>query len=1068
MDAVLVPESGSQESDGFTMFEFKRVTNFKNENNTFGFMEDILESPGDVVTFKIKEPEKVEENKLEMELKFEYEGSSDISNELKNSGFEEIPSEAELERGIFFGFDGLRMMNKKSKKETHQELVLANIDENPLNRIKLTGNKDALLSPLDKKLKMTGQWVLLDLLSYDFSSKIKQGKIWDSATLKNIQKSITKYSGQEEFELNWELVLKTVELIIRDFNPSIFHNEEMQEVEAQMKELDQEVITMQNLEDLEVPFEGEIEEDKVYKIKLNVKYNLGLLEEEFDDLEEIKQLVVNFNYITVYVQKVPYTKDYLNSFAAGFGVKIQAMFDEKKLKKEVSKSDQFFQFSKTSKKKVNKSSHSLSSNSDNSLSMSSNNSEESEKNSKAKATKKNKKIPDKKDEDEEDVGGPTFTELSEHTKEKNYPIHYSSFQISALLLKHILREMREFLVRNMTEEERFDMYIRSTTHNKWLMEEVPETLDEIQKIISSTLVHAAKLPKALINKTTFKNVDQVVYGVKKNEGMMYLFFRFAKTETWDSDQQAFNWEFFAHLVKGGKGFSPPDLSSGGYPEFYPLSLELLTFLESRKVMYTLAEEMDNYGMKMNVEQKSMVVSDQYDEETDYLEFYDSNPDRFQRNKNSHPKVFFQSGEEIKKGLPRFVDDYEKREFQVNLITYPLKYTMKDPTYRQVPHKDTQKAFPEKIPAHVDKRHDDDILDFAGEEFYNIRGQYVKMNVSQNPRKREFELQSFDLLTMTFTLTRSKCPVLYEQSFTFTPNTTCRKVYKDHRYMLEFKDTNTSEFTKEVPVERVIRIYTFLPDTDTPTDSENLKKKFDLHVNTKLGEEYADITSYQSHLVYKFFIVSSMDLESKRFKNKLELTPEQLKSEGVKIFQKVKTKSNFKQWTASNEMVAQMLKGIATKENDFAVTNEKFLKLFKSPQSKNKSEFGKMEDKLEVVAYLQDGVPSLEYNVQPDHPITFGVRFFTTMGKDLSGDEKELKAMASAEDSKQGFLQGNAEFALKKNFFELVEKYHVEVRDYEYFDMVNARYEVGYEVNVQLMEQPDPNYFDTKRRALLVV
>ena len=1073
--------------EGFTTYVFKRVDRPDEIRDEYGILVNAIESNDDMVLLGVKENVKSSKHINMAEIMFEYVPRVELSEGLEPLLQMPKIDSVDPKRGVFWGFEGLQISSKQVAPNTLNQVVLSNLNESYLDSatVKIKDHNIArLFTPVIKNGQHPEKWLLFNMDTIDFSSTIKKRHRYKSKILSKAKQTLEKTIAGSENPVDFEMIKEAISSMVRLSVPEFFKDADVVAIEQAMTSKGLQFLEVTVTDDKSAPVSGAIEYDKVYIARIELKLFHRLIDKEVEIDEDTEDLVVSLNTTQFNFKVLHFEREYLQSFGKGSVVKIDAYIVQKEKDNFETNTEMVKKFFEIPKDVQVDKAPVLETQSQSGESSSNTTNSEVSIISQEDQSEVGQESQESKDKDEDNPEITSFDKLEKIISEANRKygaqgdlggtpnIRYSTLMISHFCMKYLVREWRSMYEDEEVENSKFEFLKFSLTDGILIESKIPADLEEIGKDLRESYVAVKKLAHARVDQEVYEDVDQITYPIRLDEGTIYFVFRFVQggLPTLDPDQLV--WEMFSYATADKEGFNPQPFETGEYPKPEPIPRNFMGFFDSKQVLYKLCEMMDSYGLKMSQIIYPQVVYDEYEEDQDFKEF-----------ERNNERAFFQENEKLPNGKNRWEVDKDKESGieYFNILTFPLKHTPKDPTYRQLPHpklskKDKEVPFPEDLPAWVKKRNGEDFLDFAGEHSFEIKVQMRVFTPESDSKKRAEQKLNFDSFTVHFRHERSECPLLYSESFKFTKRTGCERTFSDDKYMLEFKDSKRGLYESEalnVPVDRVVRLYTFYP---TPEGKNPLKPdpngeakplddvmaKIGLFQEPQVEEIYSNVTAYQRKLTYEFFIVSSIHLDkSLLLPGGQERNNSELKQAGMELANTLKDSKEFKKWRASKSMVSDIIKGVAIKENDFIVVKEGFLALFKTKAS-NQSEFGILQPKLEVVKYAEKNkfapVPmdhaSSSWGANTQQEV--GLRFNASLAKNEGLELTEYLENPA-----------NKGFVGKKNFFELVEKYGVEVRDYEHFDPAKRRYDVGTQVTIRLFEEPDDLFFGERKRLIVL-
>lgn len=537
------------------------------------------------------------------------------------------------------------------------------------------------------------------------------------------------------------------------------------------------------------------------------------------------------------------------------------------------------------------------------------------------------------------------------------------------------------------------------------------SFQEIQLALVDATIDARVLDSVEMSKRLHTAVDQISFPLKLNNAIYYLVLRFSRRsrETLESNSLDLQITIFESLLE--EGFDSPDLEALDLKKAYEEPVDTWqSLIMNKQTMFNLIEKLDYLILKR-------------DEDIPELFFYTENENEE-----------FDDEEKGLGGDPTFVYNQASRTYEFDLVTAPIAKLVRVP---MVPGRETARKY--------------EYSDFSSDNHYKIRFSFDTLDLSLDPSQNNYE--NYQVLSIAFKFEFGACPLEFVSHFKIKDSITCKKVYSDRKYMLEFSDSEKAPLKGDFLTTPSLRMYLLWPEkVDQVADSDLKQRAQEDQV------EEVESSTFARGLVYRFIKNHSVHLERHLYSSTGAETSkpalEALAQKALESFKKSgfllgKSPGRFQAKTLTN-----ILKAVALHENTALAEETGFADCMRNKPQEDQSVFQNFAEALSVHMHK--------------HSKKFGA-----LKKVESGEHYRLKVELNNSAYKgKGWLEyltadENEDFLKKMEYLEHYEKYRVGISEFAQFDVAQMRYIFGEQATVRLLEGLDTIWEHTLVERLLI-
>ena len=1052
---------GLEVNSGYEIVTLRRQHNHEMENE--GMIKNIVDSD-DVIFFGWRVPTIVDNHTASIEVMFRFTPQTNVPPDFKSSKLAITMESTNMKKLVALGYDGVEFTQEEYESNSSKHLMLDRVllfdMKNSIpNNMKYLFKTEYEFSPIDTiKYDMEFKYLLSQAQVLDYSSLIEEGGNFDPTT---VYPEAVEMRDERDNKLTVKLIKEFSVALIKLYYAQIFDN--MSVIKA--INLDH-LKNISSVELIESNGPGGSEDDLLetnglYEYYLSVYFDENEIDNP-DVIEMLKDSVQRLNSMILMVKKVPFEKDYLEKYAAGFMVQIELYFDKIAYAQFGTDSYQFFKGVPVDRnsspveeeiigENVSESSQEAIDEKSNQIEPDGLNESIDEKLDEVDENTLNETHDELLDEslDEQDIVGKeveedyrgdidsyfpfekTYADVLESIDAKGEPVQGYNMKLSLYFIKQFMIgvwDRLELTNEDVEDSRYFELSVYSPTAQKLVNEKIIDDSKKLEKDLASSTIDARIVQNASINSIEYPEVDQITYMVKMNDGVYYMIFRMERRTSTSWKLNEYNFEFFLHHSGKKEDFAPPDLDNPEIPTQFSNSIFVIeSALMEKKFIHDLTEMVDSFALK----RRNVIL-----------------PITFHDFKDQEPK--FEDNQEGPEDSITFKYDMDSRQYQYDLMTFPFSEHRNEPRLKSKPQS-PKYGFMNK--ERIDLLDDHD---FSGNNHFLVSAKFESNNLSENSEERAEQLTKFDKLVFSFKLEMGACPDDFVTSFQFLASYSCQKIFSNGKYMLEFKDLADGDFANKVSIERVMRVYTFWPslekfdeyDDENELDDETLEKidkqKYDY--KRKNNNKELGFTTYEKELTYRFMLINSIHLDTILDDPAgHEVSEEELRLEADKLktmFDSVEDNQGKNPTNVSKETLENIVKAISIEENDAIRMEKEFQNLFPEGIVGNESMFGTMANGM-IVQNFQGNDSFMDLPETVDNGV-----FKMKVEMDEHKFEKERLIT---------FLKENAEFFTKIMHLETEEKYEVAVSDYKHLNYGNARLNVGKQVIVKLQQINDQDW-----------
>ena len=1062
MPRIFADLQHSADMDGYQKYSLRRA--FARSNLGRGLYTNMIEGE-DVIFFDWKKIVATQKNSLTLQMHFQLQPQLELPADFEEALVHSICEEEHLSRNYFIGFEGVQIGQSPIQDESGLSVIdgeyLFDLHNSLPNRSKLSqlGSKFGPLS--NSAQKLTEKYLLGRLLTADLGSV-------PSEQLKDTQSQLDSKVEGAKILLTTEKVLSVATFLIRRLNPEVFDNLELVKAEREMAKRTQNTIQLLQLTSESHPkgtVKGKfVSEDQVFEYRLIVKFN----EECFDHRKIPAQLlttIVQLNSCFLRFKNVPFSADVFGKYSTGNMVLLEFYYDQTEFHNFSESWQQFFTFGSEVNTSVSISDLAVNVSSTVTTVFEANESEDSERSdevvsavssetpiehttpshapskiikpiisSQSETTQTIDTESASKDSQDESQGDqiessqmPDRADLVAHFP---FDLYYSEFlKLPNIPQRHVdkqnlkLAKYLAALFLSSVVEHFFPEGECSDDHFMWLTVKqhgnkanLPIhnfSFEEMQIALLNASVDIRIVEMVEIDSRLFDQVDQITFSIKLAEGVYFLVFRFSRRDASSFHTETLHFQFFVLLSGSEQKYEAPDMNALEAQKLNPEPISVWhSLIVNRMVMYNLLEKIDFLVFKRS-------------EEIPELFFY---------NDSDSPE--FEHEEKGLEGEPSFIYDQSTRTYLFDVVTAPIAKRVQIPN---LPDRPTGQRF--------------EYSDFSSDNHYKAKVRFDTVDLALDPSKNNYD--EYQKMTIVFKFEFGACPVEFETFFKFTDETTCRKIFSEGRYMVEFRDAAALEGDFDVPIEESLRMYLLWPDEVEGVEDGNLVQSAQ---ESQIDE--VDSSSFGRNLVYRFILNRSVHLEKFLYaENEAENSEKALREIAEVYHQKFKDtihqkKSKIKPPIIKSKKIVNLVKAIVLHENSALTQETGFTDLMKNPVKKNRSEFENFQHVVKVLCHKHSANFGELKKVKVDNVYRLKV---------------ELDSYAYKGTTWADYLNNpsNADFLGKMTYLENYEKYKAYLSKYEQFDLAQMRFNFGQQASIHLVEGLDQLWVHMRKKKLLI-